>query len=244
MIARYLIILLLLFTTNANATAINVIVPPSCVADFNELPIVMIKTLNEKGVITGLSTAFLVARNKWATAAHSIWDADVAKVELFVDGEIVPSEITGWNKHRDIAIVTAESPEDWIPMKMAQGLLYQHTPMWNIGFPEYNRPHLHSYGGMVLRLTEQRKIRSNALAIPGMSGGPAVYCDGDQLRVYGVIISYPWEVVTETIKTDENGHTWHAKTIVNSGTSNATPITGIREFIILDRSKGIIWKMD
>ena len=228
------------YSFRAEAAPTNQFSQPTCTFDVRSLPIMYINS--QKSIWSAeiaRSTTFLVAKDIWATAAHSIGYGKHKRIQIFIDGEIVDATLLYVDVMNDVALVTAPSG-DLKPLALASKPLIKFEPAWTVGYPYYDPGYLHSYGGMLLNVDRRGFVKINALAIQGMSGGPAFRCSDGILEVMGINVEHRVIMLQEDIVI-EDGKVWRIRTITNSGYSNVSPISNLIEHIYAGNKNYIIW---
>jgi len=198
---------LLLLMSPAHAVPSNLFKPPVCHADISTLPINMVSVYVD-GVEEKQGTAFLVLEDIWATAFHVTYlglGVDANYVIQRRDGTVTKAQLLFADPHTDVAILHA--PSDGLkPIKMLSTVMELNETVWNVGFPAQTENRMMTYEGMLSR-TDGIFLRSSAIALSGMSGGPQLRCHGDEIEAVAVITDTTMKVFEKVIMKQPDGST-------------------------------------
>lgn len=198
---------------------------PPCAENINDLPISLVyTTLADGSIFRG--TAFMVGMTEWVTAAHVV-DGDVIDVSIVLDDTILLGNITYiGDSDNDIAVIQTSATHDYTPLVVGgESELPHFAEVWNIGYPAWaGRTQVVTSGSVIG--TGTTTLFTSAMVMGGMSGGPTLYCNGDQLQVDGVIKSYRKELTSENVSIINGIHTIE-KSYVNTGEGFSTLLSSI-----------------
>jgi len=199
------LLFLLLFVSSAHAVPSNFFRHPTCHDDVTTLPIFELSTrYNDEHLKQG--TIFLIDDDMWVTAWHAIYhDGKTLTHHIILpDGSEIEAGVLQIDETADIAILYAPS-ENMKPMNLSSDLLEQFEPVWNVGMASISNKIMVSFEGIIMRVVDDIFYLSTAVAFPGMSGGPQVRCNGDNLEVVAVVIKTTMDIFKQTEEVLDNG---------------------------------------
>ena len=195
---------------------------PPCVTDINSLPISMLTSTSYDGA-EYRGSAFMVDPNIWVTAAHVV-DGNVNEVSLYLHGNTIKGTIEFINDNgADIAVIIADTIDGYEPLIISEHDPMFYEEMWNIGYPGWAGQEQVVTSGHLIDLIDDSLVATTALVMGGMSGGPTVHCNGDQLQVDGVIRSYRKQLTSEEVVIIDGIHTIE-KSYINTGEGYSTSL--------------------
>ena len=180
---------LMIFMSSAHPIASNFFRQPTCHDDVSTLPIFELR-VKFKGEDLKHGTTFLIQKDMWATANHVVNNIDNEVLKHYIimpDGSTIEAKILKTDPINDIAILYAPSG-NMVPMNLLSATLTKYEPVWNIGIPGVTNKRMISFEGIILGTINNIYLSSSAIAFSGMSGGPQVRCNGNQLEVASVIV--------------------------------------------------------
>lgn len=237
----------LLLGTAAFSAPNNLFSPPTCYEEITKLPIFMlvvgnIITENQQKTFAsyGRGTVWLVNKNYWVTAAHVVADKNDKQPQAMVllkDRNLLADIIFTDNKN-DIAILYADSNK-LVPIDLISAPIKAEVePIWNVGYPAIAAQNITSFQGAVFSISIEGQLMSNAYAMPGMSGGPQLRCNGQQLEAIGVISAFSVADRQTYVSVSPNGTKVIKHIITNDGGSAATP--DIARYVMLAITKHML----
>ena len=199
----------------------NAKVPP-CVANIEDLPISLITaTHTDNKVFRG--TAFMVDPNIWITAAHVV-EGDIADLSIMLRSGPISGVIEYIGDiNNDIAIIITEPVDEYIPLVISEDDPAFFERMWNIGYPGWAGTQQVVTSGHLIDLYDDKVVATSAMVMGGMSGGPTVHCNGDELQVDGVIKSYKKQLTSEQVVIVDGVQTVE-KSYINTGEGYSTSL--------------------
>jgi hypothetical protein len=182
-----LLLLLVVLPTAASADE-----APSLADLFERIEPSVVRVKQHEGGGTGF---LLGSGDRVATAFHVVDRAREILVETR-DGVEIPATLTAWDRKRDVALLTLETPiEGATPLRLADAPPRVGDPVWTVGQPlvEGPGPKGSLEGLLAWSLSEglvssvgEQQIQTTVVLQGGNSGGPLLDMQG---RVLGVAIS-------------------------------------------------------
>ena len=190
----------LLLTGTAHAAPTNVVTPPSCYSDVESLSVYKVEVTHTKDMGGGVikwtptrGTVFLAEKNFWITASHVMDDGATTTGRIRVnEDKYIEAELIYFNKEEDIAVLYGPSG-DLVPVDLQTTPVDQYEAVWTVGFPGLAGHNMAYFEGSALGISREGYVISNAMVLPGMSGGALFRCKGDDLEAVGTISSYTTE---------------------------------------------------
>ena len=204
-------------SVNVNQVFINGASNPPCVADIRDLPIFEIRARMERGESFRGST-FLIDHNHWATAAHVV-DGDIRSLSIYTPDGVIQGKLVYYDEVADVAVIKTPEIVNYDPIVVKMKESNYLDSVWNVGYPGWANDRQVVSSGKVIGYSEGM-IYTNAMVMTGMSGGPTLSCDGDNLEATGVISMFSQELLSvREIENGDDAITEIEKTYINSGES-------------------------